>query len=267
MAGSSPPEASATAPARVRGVPAKAVSAYLDGFLEVGRFKDYCPNGLQVEGDAGIRLLVSGVTASAALIRAAIRLRAQAILVHHGYFWKGEDPTLTGTRRARIKLLLDHGIHLFAYHLPLDAHPEVGNNAQLGRLLGWPVHGTFGEQSLGCWTDLPKAVSPAVLTAAVSRRLGRKALAVGDPPARIRRVAWCTGAAQDMLDAATAAGADAFVSGEISERTVHAAREAGVLYVAAGHHATERFGVQALGEHLARRFGIAHRFIDDPNPV
>ena len=238
-----------------------------NALLQPERFKDYGPNGLQVEGGRPIRKIVSGVTASRAFIEAAIAADADALFVHHGLFWRGQDGRITGWLRERLRRLLASDVHLLAYHLPLDAHPEVGNNAQLGRLLGWPVHGTFGEQSLGCWTDLPKAVSPAVLTAAVSRRLGRKALAVGDPPARIRRVAWCTGAAQDMLDAATAAGADAFVSGEISERTVHAAREAGVLYVAAGHHATERFGVQALGEHLARRFGIAHRFIDDPNPV
>lgn len=250
-----------------RGVPAKTITAHLDAFLEVGRFKDYCPNGLQVEGEGGIRRLVSGVTASAALLRAAVRARADAVLVHHGYFWRGEDPTLIGARRARIRLLLDHGIHLFAYHLPLDAHPEVGNNAQLARRLGWAVQGRFGEHSLGCWTDLERPLSPAALAARVSRTLGRKPLAVGQPPTRIRRVAWCTGAAQDMLEQAVAAGADAFISGEISERTTHAAREAGVLYLGSGHHATERFGVQALGDHLSRRFGLEHRFIDDPNPV
>ena len=254
-------------PVRVRGVPARSVSEYLDRFLQVDRFRDYCPNGLQVEGEGGIRRIVSGVTASAALIRAAIRCRAQALLVHHGYFWRGEDPRLTGVRRARIALLLRHGLHLFAYHLPLDAHPEVGNNAQLARVLGWTVGGTFGEQSLGCWADLERPVASSALTAAVSRTLGREALAVGSPPARIRRVAWCTGAAQDMIEEAVAIGADAFVSGEISERTTHAAREAGMLYLSAGHPATERFGVQALGDHLAQRFGIEHRFVDDPNPV
>ena len=250
-----------------RGVPVVTLSTYLEGFLDAGRFQGSCPIGLQVEGDGAVRRMVSGVTASAALIRAAVRARSDAVLVHHGYFWRGEDPTLTGLRRARVKLLLDHGIHLFAYHLPLDAHPEVGNNAQLARVLGWSVQGRFGDQSRGCWTDLDKPLAPAALAARVSRRLGRKALAVGNPAARIRRVAWCTGGAQDMLEQAVAAGADAFISGEISERTTHLAREAGVLYLAAGHHATERFGVQALGEHLAARFGLEHRFIDDPNPV
>jgi dinuclear metal center YbgI/SA1388 family protein len=265
--GAIPAKARAPRAASARGASAEIVSGYLEGFLDVGRFKDYCPNGLQVEGAGTIRRLVSGVTASAALIRAAVRVRAEAVLVHHGYFWRGEDPTLTGLRRARIKLLLDHGIHLFAYHLPLDVHPEVGNNAQLARVLGWTVQGRFGDQSLGCWTDLDRPITAAALAARVSRRLGRKALAVGAPTAGIRRVAWCTGAAQDMLEQAVAAGADAFISGEISERTTHVAREAGVLYLAAGHHATERFGVQALGEHLAARFGLEHRFIDDPNPV
>lgn len=249
------------------GVQASTLSAYLSGFLEVERFKDYCPNGLQVEGAGPVHRIISGVTASEALIRAAIRENAQALLVHHGYFWRGEDPTLTGIRRNRIRLLLEHGLHLFAYHLPLDAHASVGNNACLGRALGWTVRGRFGDQQLGCLTELERPVVPGRLVAAVSRALGRKALAVGSPPQRIRTVAWCTGAAQDMLDQAIAVGAQAFVSGEISERTVHLAREAGVLYVAAGHHATERFGVQALGEHLAGRFGIAHAFIDDPNPV
>ena len=247
-----PPGGNPSAPSG--GVQAATLSSYLSGYLEVERFKDYCPNGLQVEGWGPVHRIVSGVTASEALIRAAIRENAQALLVHHGYFWRGEDPTLTGIRRNRIRLILEHGLHLFAYHLPLDAHATVGKNACLGRLLGWAVHGRFGDQQLGCRTELDRPVSPGRLVAAVSRAPGRKALAVGSPPSRIRTVAWCTGAAQDMLDQAIAVGAQAFVSGEISERTVHLAREAGVLYVAAGHHATERFG-------------IGHVFIDDQNPV
>lgn len=220
-----------------------------------------------MEGEGPIRRIVSGVTASEALIRAAIEHDAQALLVHHGWFWRGEDPRLLGTRRRRVALLMAHGLHLFAYHLPLDVHPELGNNAQLARVLGWGVDGRFGNEGLGCWHDLPRPTSASALTARVSARLQRRALAVGNPPQAIRRVAWCTGAAQDMLEEAIAAGADAFVSGEISERTTHLAREAGVLYLAAGHHATERFGVQALGERLAAEFGLAHLFVDDPNPV
>lgn len=241
--------------------------AFVDRLLESDRFADYCPNGLQVEGRRRISRLVSGVTASVALIRAAVDAGADAILVHHGYFWRGEDPRLTGTRRERVRLLLAHDLNLFAWHLPLDVHPELGNNAQLARVLGWRIDGRFARDGLGCWCDLDAPVSPQALAARLQRRLGARPLAVGSPPQRLRRVAWCTGAAQDLLEEAIDAGAQAFVSGEISERTTHLAREAGVLYLAAGHHATERFGVQALGERLAERFGIEHRFVDDPNPV
>lgn len=243
------------------------LSASFEEVLGASRFADYCPNGLQVEGERPIRRLVSGVTASLALIRAALADGADALLVHHGWFWRGDDPRVIGARRARLAEVLGHGLHLFAYHLPLDVHPELGNNVQLARVLGWSVDGRFGNEGLGCWHDLPRPTSASALAARVSSRLQRRALAVGNPPQAIRRVAWCTGAAQDMLEEAIAAGADAFVSGEISERTTHLAREAGVLYLAAGHHATERFGVQALGERLAAEFGLDHVFVDDPNPV
>lgn len=214
-----------------------------------------------------MRRLVSGVTASEALIRAAIDQGAQALLVHHGYFWRGEDPRLIGVRRRRLALLLEHGLHLFAYHLPLDVHPELGNNARLAQVLGWRVDGQFGAEGLGCWHAPDQPLAPDALVRNITRRLGRKPLAVGAPPSVLRRIAWCTGAAQDMLEEAVAAGADAFVSGEISERTTHLARELGVLYLAAGHHATERYGVQALGARIAAEFGIEHVFVDDPNPV
>ncbi len=243
------------------------LASYLDQLLEVQRFADYCPNGLQVEGTPVVRRIVSGVTASAALIRAARDARADAVLVHHGYFWRGEDPRLVGTRRQRIALLLEAGINLFAYHLPLDAHPELGNNACFARLLGWRVDRGFGPQGLGCLHDLARPLKVATLRTRIARALGREPLVLGERARTVRRVAWCTGAAQDMLDDAIAAGADAFASGEVSERTTHLAREAGVAYFAAGHHATERFGVQALGEHLAARYRIEHRFVDDPNPV
>ena len=242
------------------------LARYLDQLLEVPRFRDYCPNGLQVEGRAGVSRLVTGVSASQALIEAAIGAGADALLVHHGYFWKSEDGRITGTRRRRIGLLLQHDISLFAYHLPLDAHPEHGNNAQLGALLGFTEKGRAGEQNIvahGCTA----ATQPlAAFAAHIESRLGRAPTVIGDPAQRIARIAWCTGGAQGYFEDAIALGVDAFITGEISEPQVHLARESGVAFIAAGHHATERFGVQALGAHLAARFGIEHRFIDVPNP-
>ncbi|MBL8470337.1 MAG: Nif3-like dinuclear metal center hexameric protein [Rhodocyclaceae bacterium] len=240
---------------------------YLDKLLENMRFKDYCPNGLQVEGRAEIRRVVCGVTACQALVDAAIALDADAILVHHGWFWRGEDGRVTGTRKQRLASILAHDINLFAYHLPLDAHPELGNNAQLALRLGWKADARFGEQDLGCAGQPERALSAAELAAEVGRRLLREPLLVGDGERQVRRVAWCTGAAQNMFEAAIAAGADLYLSGEISEPTVHLARESGVPYIAAGHHATERYGVQALGSHLARSLGLEARFVDIDNPV
>jgi dinuclear metal center YbgI/SA1388 family protein len=248
-------------------VTAAELSACFEEVLGASRFADYCPNGLQVEGERPIRRLVSGVTASLALIRAAVDDGADALLVHHGWFWRGEDPRVTGTRRARLAEVLGHGLHLFAYHLPLDVHPQLGNNAQLAARMGWRVDGHAGEQDLIAWHDLARPASAAQVARKLGERLGREPLAVGALDRPIRRLAWCTGAAQDMLDQAIEARADAFVSGEIAERTTHLAREAGVVYFAAGHHATERYGVQALGEHVAGRLRIAHRFVEDDNPV
>lgn len=244
-----------------------ALDAYLADYLQVPDFRDYCPNGLQVEGRAEVMQIVSGVTASAALIEAAIAANADALLVHHGYFWRGEDGRITGMRRRRIGLLLEHDLNLFAYHLPLDVHPEVGNNATLARRLGLTFAGNFGEQNIGMHGTLAVATTLAQFATVIERQLARVPLVIGDPSRPLRRVAWCTGAAQGMFEQAIALGVDAYVSGEISEQTVHAAHETGVAYIAAGHHATERYGVQALGEHLARRFGVIHRFIDVENPV
>lgn len=242
---------------------------YLEQTLDINRFRDYCPNGLQVEGRSEIRKLVTGVTASLALLEAAAEEGADAVLVHHGYFWRGEDARVVGPKYRRLKLLLENGINLFAYHLPLDMHPELGNNAQLALRLGLATDGRFGENDLG-WLGMPS--DPAIATVGdlvrcVEQRLGRAPLVIGDAGQPLKRVGWCTGAAHSMLGDAIAAGASAYLSGEVSEPTVHLAREAGVAYLACGHHATERFGVQALGEHLAGHFGIEHRFIDVPNPV
>lgn len=242
---------------------------YLEQALDITRFRDYCPNGLQVEGKSEIRTIVTGVTASLALIEAAIDAKADAILVHHGYFWKGEDARVIGIKQKRLKLLLTHEINLFAFHLPLDMHPEFGNNAQLGRILGLTPQGRFGDDGLG-WlgvaTDTHVA-TVADLAQRIENRLGRTPQVIGDLAQPVGSIAWCTGAAQNLLGAAIAAGATAYLSGEISEPTVHLAREAGVAYLACGHHATERYGIQALGQQVASTFGVMHRFIDIPNPV
>jgi len=240
---------------------------YLDQLLETARFRDYCPNGLQVEGRDTIRRIVTGVTASQALLEAAIACDADAIIVHHGYFWRGEDGRIAGTRKTRLASLLRHDINLFAFHLPLDAHPELGNNAQLARLMGWTVEGRFAEQEIGFFGALATDTSAAEVADALAAKLDRQPLLIGDASRNVRRIAWCTGAAQDYFEQALAVGADLYVSGEISEQTVHLARESGAPFIAAGHHATERYGVQALGAHLAERFGLECRFIEIDNPV
>ncbi|MDR2614391.1 MAG: Nif3-like dinuclear metal center hexameric protein [Candidatus Accumulibacter sp.] len=240
---------------------------YLDELLEPARFKDYCPNGLQVEGAGEVRRIVAGVSACQALIDAAAGRGADTLLVHHGWFWRGEDGRVTGFRKARLQTLLARDINLIAYHLPLDAHPQLGNNARLAALLDWRAEGHFGEQDLG-WLGRPAvAQTLAELTRRVAGQLGRDPLVVGDAGRRIERLAWCSGGAQDYFEPAVALGVDAFLSGEISEPAVHLARESGVAYLAAGHHASERCGVQALAGHLAAKFGLECEFVDIDNPV
>ena len=241
------------------------LAAYLDGLLNAGRFRDYCPNGLQVEGRAEVRRIVCGVTASQALLEAALAADADALLVHHGYFWRGEDGRIAGIRRARLKTLLENDLSLFAYHLPLDAHAELGNNAQLAVRMGWTVEGRFAEQDVGFLGSTEGTAQE--LAEKLAFKLGRLPLLVGDAARPVKRIAWCSGGAQDYFEQAIAAGADAYVSGEISEQTVHLAQESGVPYIAAGHHATERYGVQALGAHLAERLGIECRYVEIDNPV
>ena len=249
-------------------IASNALAEYLAKTLDITRFRDYCPNGMQVEGRAQIGCIVSGVTASAALLEAAIAEGADAVLVHHGYFWRGEDMRVIGQKQRRLKLLLEHDINLFAYHLPLDMHAEFGNNAQLALQLGLQADGRFGENDLGWLGRADDSIhTVGDLARQVEQRLGRAPLLIGDAAQPVRRIAWCTGAAQGMLGEAIDAGASVYLSGEISEPTVHLARESGVAYLACGHHATERYGVQALGVHLAQHFGIRHRFIDIDNPV
>jgi dinuclear metal center YbgI/SA1388 family protein len=245
----------------------KDLAVYLDRLLDASRIKDYCPNGLQVEGRAEVRRIVSGVTASLAFVEAAVAAGADALVVHHGWFWRGEDGRIVGPRRRRIATLLDADASLFAYHLPLDLHAELGNNAQLAARLGLVAEGRTGDQDLVCYGVLPAPETLEALRGRGERAVGRTPLVIGDGAQAVRRVAWCTGGAQGYFEAALALGVDAYVTGEISEQHVHLARESGVAFVAAGHHATERFGVQALGSHLAATFGIEHRFIDIDSPV
>jgi dinuclear metal center YbgI/SA1388 family protein len=249
-----------------------------DTLLQPERFKDYGPNGLQVEGKLRIRHLVSGVTASRALIEAAIEVQADAIFVHHGLFWRGQDSCVTGWMKQRLALLLAHDINLYAYHLPLDAHPSLGNNAQLGQVLGLTAFdgsaGRFGEQDLGflgARTDGRDFAKAQSLANHVEKVLQHPVTLVPPGPGElarpIKKIAWCTGGAQSYFEAAIAAGADAFITGEISEPQAHYARESGVAYLACGHHASERFGAPAVATHVAAQCGLTHRFIDIDNPA
>ena len=241
-----------------------------DTLLAPERFKDYGPNGLQVEGRAQVRKIVSGVTASRALIEAAIARGADAIFVHHGLFWRGQDGRVTGWMKQRLALLLAHDVNLFAYHLPLDAHPELGNNAQFGRQLGLVADARFGEQELGFLGgrgDGAVFTDTEALAVHVRKVLGRPVTSVAGANGPLQRIAWCTGGAQSYFEAAIAAGAQAFLTGEISEPQAHYARECGVSFIACGHHATERYGAPAVAQHVASELGLAHEFVDVDNPA
>ncbi len=244
------------------------LTAYMQGLLAPDRFRDYGPNGLQVEGKPEVRVLVSGVTACRALIDVAIEARADAIVVHHGLFWRGQDGRVTGWMKQRLARLLAHDINLYAYHLPLDAHPRLGNNAQLGERLGLVAEACFGDQDLGViGSPAGGACTLEALRERVATALGREPLVVPGDGRPVRHVAWCTGGAQGFFEAAIAAGADAYITGEVSEPQPHYAREMGVAFLACGHHATERYGVQALAADVAAHFGLVHRFVDIPNPA
>lgn len=244
--------------------------SYLETLLEPSRFQDYCPNGLQVAGADYVNKLVTGVTASQDLLDAALDLNADTILVHHGYFWRGEDPRIVGIKQRRLRQLLVNNVNLIAYHLPLDAHPILGNNAQLAKLLDLETDGRIsatGDPAIalcGCLTE-PKSVPE--FAEQLRQTLGRKPMVIQGHNRPITTIGWCSGAAQGYIEQAAELGLDAFLSGEISEQTVHLARELGINYFAAGHHATERYGVMALGKYLAEQFDIEHQFIDIDNPV
>ena len=243
---------------------------YADHYLKIREFKDYCPNGLQVEGRPQVNKIATAVTANLDSIEAAVRWGADVLLVHHGYFWKGEAEVITGIKKNRLKKLLAEDISLIVYHLPLDAHPQVGNNVQLGHRLGFtdpqPLHKGL-KNSIGNIVTLTEPVPIAALLRRCEEQFQRTPMHIDGGQPQVLRVAWCSGAAQNMIDEAIQARADVYISGEISEQTVHIARESGIHFISAGHHATERYGVQALAAHLAQQFGLQHRFFDIDNPV
>jgi len=246
-----------------------AIESYLNDFLQISHFKDYCPNGLQVQGKKNIKTIVTGVTASLELIEEAIKVKADAILVHHGWFWKNDDPRIVGQLHKRLTLLMQHELNLFAYHLPLDQHPKVGNNVQLAKVLGFHIEGQSKENDL-VWFGKPsknKKLLLKELSEQLETKLNRKPLVIGDLNKEIKKVAWCTGGAQGYIQIAANLDADVYISGEISEQTTHASKELDIAYISAGHHATESYGVQALGKYLAQELGIRHIHIDVPNPV
>lgn len=247
-----------------------ALETYLNQLLNVNKFRDYAPNGLQVEGRAEVKCIVTGVTASQALLDAAVTYEADAVLVHHGYFWKGESPVIRGMKKQRLATLLKHDMSLLGYHLPLDAHPQLGNNAQLAKLLGIRIDGVMDERELqgvgniGSWGE---AASLADVGQHIATTLMREPLLIAGGEHPVSRIAWCSGGAQSYIQQAFELGADTYLSGEISEHTVHFARENGIHYIAAGHHATERYGVKALGDYVAEQLGLEHHFVDINNPA
>ncbi|MCR9423139.1 Nif3-like dinuclear metal center hexameric protein [Vibrio sp. RM-69-4] len=246
------------------------LEALLNQKLNPQLIKDYCPNGLQVEGRTEIKKIVTGVTASQALIEQAIERNADALLVHHGYFWKSEPESIRGMKGHRIRALIRNDINLYAYHLPLDIHPELGNNKLLADLLGIHVDGGLEghPQSVAMFGHFEQALTADELSQRIEQALQRQSLHVAPSSNRIiKTVGWCTGGGQDYVDLAAQHGLDAFISGEISERTTYSAREQNIHYFSAGHHATERYGVKALGEWLASEYGFEVEFIDINNPV
>lgn len=250
------------------------LEGWLAATLQPQRFQDYCPNGLQVEGIATINHIITGVTATQALLETAVARKADAILVHHGWFWKNEDPCVRGTKRKRLALALQNDLNLFAYHLPLDAHPTLGNNAQLARILGFEVYRNSDGSPLTCGPDglIWLGHCPAIKTLGelgdrICNLLQRQPLVVGNTQQKPECIAWCTGAAQNMMQAAIDAGAHAYLTGEASEPTFHLAQETGTGFIAAGHHATERYGIQALGQAIAEEFGVRVDFVDLDNPI
>ena len=241
---------------------------WCDATLETARFKDYAPNGLQVEGRSRIRRIITAVTASRAAIEHAAAIGADMLLVHHGMFWKSEPATITGWKKQRIAALLAHDINLAGYHLPLDAHPELGNNAQLAKRCGWLPEYRFGDQDLlAAGRNGKRGQTLTGLADDIAAALGRRPTVAGDPERVLDKLVWCSGGAQGYFQAAIDHGADAYITGEISEAQYHLANETGTVFISAGHHATERYGIQALGNAIADTFGIEVSFFDEANPA
>ena len=254
-------------PAPAKGVLTKELSDYLAKSMLVASFKDYCPNGLQIEGKPRVKKLAFAVTASLHAIQMAADWGADALLVHHGLFWRGDDPCIVGIQRPRVQSLLQANMNLLAYHLPLDVHKQWGNNAALGQRLQFKNAKAVSADGLIWAATLATPITAQSLAVRLKKALDREPLLVGDLTRPIKTIAWCTGGAQGYLDQAIQLGAEAYISGEISEQTTHLARESGVVFAAAGHHATERYGVQALLAHLQSRFALECRFFDDDNPA
>lgn len=242
----------------------KTLSNYCDQYLDVASFEDYCPNGLQVQGKSEIKTIVSGVSANQALIDCAIDQKADAIFVHHGFFWKNEKPNITGIKKNRIQALLANNINLFAYHLPLDAHPQIGNNIELAKRLDIQNIRQIDHTLL--WQGETHS-SLKDFIQKVEKTTSRKPLVIGEASAEFKTIAWCTGAAQNHIDIAIDAEVDAYLTGEVSEATPAIAKENNLVFISAGHHATERYGVEALAKHLSDKFGLKHQFIDIDNQV
>ena len=246
------------------------ITSYTNEYLRINEFADYCPNGLQVEGQNNIEKIASGVTASLAFIEQALAWGAQCLLVHHGYFWKNERVAIVGMKKRRLQALLKRDVSLLAYHLPLDAHPVVGNNVQLAHRLGIGSLEPLQKNAKAPIGNIGSLSAPMAIQEFVTlceQKLAHKAVHIDSGPAQIQRIAWCTGGAQSMIEDAVEQKADVYLTGEISEQTVHTARECELHFIAAGHHATERYGAQALGAHLAEKFGLEHQFFDIENPA
>lgn len=251
------------------------LTKFLEKKLNIKKYEDYCPNGLQVEGRLNINVIVTGVTASLDLVKTAVDMKADAILVHHGYFWRGEDSNVRGIKKKRLEQLIMNKINLYVYHLPLDMHPKLGNNAQLAKILNFSCTRRFSKNNIG-WIgkiinfkkyNFQEVITVKDLFNHITRQIGRKPIVIGNLDKKIDEIGWCTGAAQNLLTDAINSGVSAYISGEISESTVYTSRESGVAYFAAGHHATERYGIKALGEYLEKKFKINNYFIDIDNII